>query len=79
MDPREKEVPFIPSFIFKNNIMLQPFYDTFEPIGPKEVRLNRVRLMDTGRYCEAATYRGETIEDVDAMFSLKVDNVFDAT
>ena len=41
--------------------------------------MNRVRLMDTGRYCEAATYRGETIEDVDAMFSLKIDNVFDAT
>ena len=59
--------------------MLQSFYGNFVSIGPKEVRLNRVRLMDTGRYCEAATYRGETIEDVDAMFSLRVDNVFDAT
>ncbi len=33
--------------------------------GPKETRMNRVRLMYTGRYCEAAIARGERIEDVD--------------
>ncbi len=35
--------------------------------GPKETRMNRVRLMYTGRYCEAAIARGEKIEDVDAV------------
>ena len=38
--------------------------------------MHRVRLMDTGRYCEAAIARGETIEDVDKMFSLRVNNVW---
>ncbi len=47
--------------------------------GPKETRMNRVRLMDTGRYCEAAIARGEKIEDVDMMHTLRINNVFDAT
>lgn len=47
--------------------------------GPKEVRVNRVKLMETGRYCEAAIARKEPIEDIDAMFSLRINNVFDAT
>ena len=32
--------------------------------------------MDTGRYCEAAIARGDTIEDVDKMFSLRINNVW---
>ena len=32
--------------------------------------------MDTGRYCEAAIARGETIEDVDQMYTLRVNNVW---
>ena len=45
------------------------------PGGPKEVRLNRVRLMETGRYYEAAIARGEKPEDPDAFYSLRVHNL----
>jgi hypothetical protein len=44
--------------------------------GPKEARLYRVRMMDTGRYVEAAVQRGEKIEDVDLMHTIRVDNLF---
>ena len=44
--------------------------------GPKEARLYRVRMMDTGRYVEAARSRGEKIEDPDLMHSIRVDNLF---
>ena len=47
----------------------------FRPGGPKEARLNRVRLMETGRYYEAAIARGESPEDPDAFYSLRVDNL----
>ncbi len=39
--------------------------------GPKETRMNRVRLMYTGRYCEAAIARGEKIEDVDMVRNIE--------
>jgi RNA recognition motif-containing protein len=52
-----------------------PPRDRFRPGGPKEARLNRVRLMETGRYYEASIARGETPEDPDAFFSLRVDNL----
>ena len=45
------------------------------PGGPKEVRLNRVKLMETGRYYEAAIARGELPEDPDAFYSLRVHNL----
>jgi len=45
------------------------------PGGPKEVRLNRVKLMETGRYYEAAIARGEHPEDPDAFYSLRVHNL----
>ena len=38
--------------------------------GPKETRMNRVRLMYTGRYCEAAIARGDRVEDVDMVSEL---------
>lgn len=41
--------------------------------------MSRVKLMDTGRYCEAAIARGEAIEDVEIMHTLRINNVFDAT
>ena len=44
--------------------------------GPKEARVNRVRLMDTGRYFEACTARGESFEDIDSMHSLRIDNLY---
>jgi RNA recognition motif-containing protein len=44
--------------------------------GPKEARLNKVKLMETGRYYEAAIARGEVAGDVDNMFSLRIDNLF---
>ena len=47
----------------------------FRPGGPKEARLNRVRLMETGRYYEASIARGEIPEDPDAFFSLRIDNL----
>ena len=47
----------------------------FRPGGPKEARLNRVRLMETGRYYEAAIARKEIPEDPDAFFSLKIENL----
>lgn len=47
--------------------------------GPKEARLYRVRMMDTGRYVEAAIQRGEKIEDPDLMHSLRIDNLFKTT
>jgi len=43
--------------------------------GPKEARLNRVRLMETGRYYEAAVARGEKPSDPDCMHSLRVSNL----
>ena len=52
-----------------------PPVQRFRPGGPKEARLNRVRLMETGRYYEAAIARGEHPEDPDAFFSLKVENL----
>lgn len=52
-----------------------PPRDRFRPGGPKEARLNRVRLMETGRYYEAAIARGEKPEDPDAFFSLRVLNL----
>ena len=47
----------------------------FRPGGPKEARLNRVRLMETGRYYEASIARGEIPEDPDAFYSLRIDNL----
>lgn len=47
--------------------------------GPKEARLNRVRLMDTGRYFEACVARGEQYEDIDNMHSLKINNLYHTT
>ncbi len=47
----------------------------FRKGGPKEARLNRVRLMETGRYYEAAIARGEKPEDPDSFYSLKVGNL----
>lgn len=52
-----------------------PPRERFRPGGPKEARLNRVRLMETGRYYEAAIARNETPEDPDAFYSLRVDNL----
>jgi RNA recognition motif-containing protein len=52
-----------------------PPVQRFRPGGPKEARLNRVRLMETGRYYEAAIARGEKPEDPDAFYSLKVSNL----
>jgi len=52
-----------------------PTIQRFRPGGPKEARLNRVRLMETGRYYEAAIARGEKPEDPDAFYSLKVSNL----
>lgn len=43
--------------------------------GPKEARLNRVRLMETGRYFEAAVARGEKPNDPEHFHSLRVDNL----
>ena len=48
---------------------------TFILIGPKESRLNRVRLMETGRYYEAALARGEKPGDLEAMHSLRISNL----
>lgn len=47
----------------------------FRKGGPKEVRLNRVRLMETGRYFEAAIARNEKPGDIDNMHSLRVSNL----
>lgn len=44
--------------------------------GPKEARLNKVKLMETGRYYEAAIARGEVAGDVDNFHSLRIDNLF---
>lgn len=52
-----------------------PPRERFRPGGPKEARLNRVRLMETGRYYEASIARGEIPEDPDAFFSLRIDNL----
>ena len=52
-----------------------PMKQTWRTGGPKEVRLNRVKLMETGRYYEAAVARGEKPEDPDNFFSLRVHNL----
>ncbi len=52
-----------------------PPRERFRPGGPKQARLNRVRLMETGRYYEAAIARGEKPEDPDAFYSLKISNL----
>lgn len=52
-----------------------PPEDRFRKGGPKEVRLNRVKLMETGRYYEAAIARGEKPGDIDSMHSLRVSNL----
>jgi RNA recognition motif-containing protein len=44
--------------------------------GPKETRLNRVKLMETGRYFESCIARGETFGDIDNMRTLRINNLF---
>jgi len=56
-----------------------PPQDRFRKGGPKEVRLNRVKLMETGRYYEAAIARGEKPGDIDNMHSLRVSNLPERT
>ena len=69
--------PLDPSSTFNSTVSSDegPTIQRFRPGGPKEARLNRVRLMETGRYYEAAIARGEKPEDPDSFYSLKVMNL----
>jgi len=58
-----------------SNTLTGPPTLNFRKGGPKEARLNRVRMMETGRYYEAAIARGEKPGDVDNFHSLRINNL----
>ena len=43
--------------------------------GLKEKRLKQMTPIHTGRYFEATVARGEEVQDLDAMHSLRIDNL----
>ena len=47
--------------------------------GPKEARLYRVRMMDTGRYFDECIAKEVPFEDFDSMVALRVNNLFHTT
>lgn len=47
--------------------------------GLKEARLKTMMPIHTGRYFEATVARGEEVQDLEAMHSLRIDNLPDVT